>query len=229
MRKASHLSLRCLLLACSFICSAQQQPAPKNQTLPDIHFVFDHPELQVTHYEIDIDSTAKAHYESQIRGQEKGSTQQGIVRDFNISPATRDRIFSLAKAANNLDGNFDFTRNKIAFTGTKSITLNDEKGSHSIKLVWSENRHVMELVELLQGISGTLEEEPVLQRMLKHDRLGLNAELGKMEKAAGSGWLREINLISGILKEIADDPKIMDLARKRAERLLKLAAVNNET
>ena len=80
-----------------------------------------------------------------------------------------------------------------------------------------------QLADLLQGISGTLEEEPVLQRLRKYDPLGLNVELAKMEKLEKSGWLRELSLISGILRDIASDGKIMGVARKRAERLLQKA------
>ena len=83
----------------------------------------------------------------------------------------------------------------------------------------------MKLTDLFQGISGTLEEEPVLQRLRRYDPLGLNAELGKMEKLADSGWLRELNLISPMLKEIAEDGRIMGVARKRAQHLLSKATI----
>lgn len=230
MKLRHTLFLFCAVVALTAITDAQENPPAHGHPLPRIQFVFDHPDMPVAHYEIELSSDGAAHYESKSRGQEKGTFEEGLSRDFVVSAKTRDRIFALAKSANDLDGAFDFTKHKIAFTGNKTITLADSQGIHTAKLVWSENQQVMALVELFQGISGTLEEEPVLQRLRKFDRLGLNAELAKMEKLAESGWLRELNLISGVLKEIASDQQIMGLARKRAERLLKLAAPgSNET
>jgi hypothetical protein len=211
------------------LCVAAQ--TTPSTALPRIHFTFDHPELAVAHYEIDMDANGKAHYESKVRGQEKGTLDDGLSRDFTVSAGTRDSIFALIKSAHNLDGSFDYTKHKVAFTGTKTINLVDANGEHTAKFVWSENESLVRLADLFQGISGTLEEEPVLQRLRRYDKLGLNAELGKMEKLAESGWLRELNLISDVLKDIATDAGIMGVARKRAEHLLQKAAVSagNET
>lgn len=222
-------SLRILFFLLPLFALAQNSAT--SAAPPKLHFTFDHPDLPVTHYELDIDAAGAAHYQSRIKGQEKGSSEEGIARDFTLSADTRDRLFELIKAANNLDGTFDYTKHRIAFTGTKNITFTDTNGTHQAKFVWTENQPVTQLTEILQGISGTLEEEPVLQRMRHYDPLGLNAELGKMEKLANSGWLRELNLIAPILKDIASDSSVMGVARKRAERLLQKAALpgRNET
>src|SRR4051794_9494660 len=83
--------------------------------VPAISFTFDHPDLPVTHYQIDIAADGKAHYQSQTRGQEKGTAEDGISRDFVLSADTRSLIFDLVKKADNLVGNFDYARHKIAF------------------------------------------------------------------------------------------------------------------
>lgn len=223
------MSLRHLLFLLLVVLPAAAQSS--SPALPRIHFTFDHPDLAVTHYDIDVDTAGKAHYESKAKGAQPGTADDGVTRDFTLSPATRDRIFELVKSANNLDGVFAFEKHKVAFTGTKTITLTDASGTHTAKFVWSENQSVIALADLFQGISGTLEEEPILQRLRRYDPLGLNAELGKMEKAADSGWLRELGLIADTLKEIASDPNVMSLARKRADHLLQKATASphNET
>jgi hypothetical protein len=210
-----------VLLAFAPVLSAQSAAA--STALPKIHFTFDHPDLLVTHFDLDISADGHAHYESRIKGAEKGTMEEGVTRDFVVSPETTAHIFDLAKAANRLQGDFDFTKHRIAFTGNKTVTYTDEQGSNTAKFVWSENETVMKLSDLLQGISGTLEEEPILQRMRRYDPLGLNAELAKMEKLANSGYMRELNLISPILQELADDPNVMSPARKRAAHLLQKA------
>jgi hypothetical protein len=87
----------------------------------------------------------------------------------------------------------------------------------------------MKLSDLLQGIAATLEEEPILQRMRRYDPLGLNAELAKVERMVDSGYLRELNLISPILRELANDGNVMSPARKRAAHLLQKATQPNQT
>ncbi len=210
-----------LFLFCTQCLLAQS--GPPQTALPKIHYTFDHPDLPVTHFELDIAADGHAHYESRTKGAEKGTTDDGITRDFVLPAASVTRIFDLAKAANRVQGDFDFNKHRIAFTGNKTITYTDAEGSNTAKFVWSENETVMKLSDLLQGISGTLEEEPILQRMRRYDPLGLNAELAKMEKLANSGYLRELNLISPILQELADDPNVMSPARKRAAHLLQKA------
>jgi hypothetical protein len=211
-----------ILLLLSAWVSAQTRTAT---SLPKVHFVFDHPDLSVTHYEIDIDANGNAHYASRIKGQEKGTTEEGVTRDFTLSVSTRDHLFELIKATNNLVGNFDYTKHKIAYSGTKTLSYTGADGAtNTAKYGWSENETLMKLTELLQGISGTVEEEPVLERFRRFDKLGLHAELGKIEQLVKSGWMRELNLIAPILKEIAADTTIMGVARQRAERLYRLAS-----
>ncbi len=210
-----------LFVFCAQWLLAQSAPAPT--ALPRIHYTFDHPDLPVTHFELEIAGDGHAHYESRIKGAEKGTTDDGITRDFVLPAASVTRIFDLVKAANRLQGDFDFTKHRIAFTGNKTITYTDAQGSNTAKFVWSENEAVTKLSVLLQGISATLEEEPVLQRLRRYDPLGLNAELAKMERSADTGYLRELDLIAPVLQELANDGNVMSPARKRAARLLQKA------
>src|SRR5438309_105010 len=150
MKKTSRLLITTAVL-CLALSAFAQSPSPA--VLPTISFTFDHPDLPVTHYQTDIAADGKAHYQSQTRGQEKGTAEDGISRDFVLSADTRERIFDLVKKADNLVGNFDYARHKIAFSGTKTIVYTDATGSHTAKFNWSENESVMKLADLFQGIS----------------------------------------------------------------------------
>ena len=145
MTNASRLFVTIAVFALVLPAFAQ---SPSTTALPTISFTFDHPDLPVTHYQIDIAADGKAHYQSQIRGQKKGTTEDGISRDFVLSADTRDSIFDLVKKADNLVGNFDYARHKIAFSGTKTIVYTDATGSHTAKFNWSENESVMKLADL---------------------------------------------------------------------------------
>src|SRR5437868_2552225 len=109
-----------VFLVCIFVAlQLFAQNDPKPATFPKIHFTFDHPGLPVTHYDTDIAADGTAHYQSRIKAGTE-SSDEGVTRDFKLSEETRARIFALCKSANYLRGSFDYTKHKIAFTGTKT-------------------------------------------------------------------------------------------------------------
>jgi hypothetical protein len=198
----------------------KQSPA----SLPAVSFVFDHPQMEVPHYEFQIDAMGKGTYKSKAKADEQSGPAETLNREFNISPEAQSRIFDLAKEANYFDGKFDFTKTKIAFTGTKILSYSDQTRNGSTTYNWTENKAITELTRIFQGMSATLEAEPRLRHLRRFDKLGLNAELARLEQAANSGFLTQIGLIGDCLQEIAHDGSVMGMARKRAEHLLQLAA-----
>ena len=208
-----------VLMGCAFASAAQHSPSH----VAKIRFIFDDAELPISHYEIDLEATGKAHYESLSKPDADGHSDK-LTRDFSLPPAKVAQIFNLAKEANYFHGSFDYTEHRVAFTGTKTISYADDSHQETASFNWSENKPITEIATIFQGISTTLEKEPVLKRLSRFDKLGLNAELAVMERQAEGGWLQELGLISDTLEEISKDPSIMTLARKRASHLLQLAA-----
>jgi hypothetical protein len=194
--------------------------APSN---PKIGFVFDHDKLDVPHYEFELQQNCQATYESRSKPDPQNLEVETLKKEIKLSPSTCARIFQLAKSANYFNGNFDFTKSKIAYTGKKTLSYTGPEKSGSTSFNWSENPAITELTATFQGISMTLEAEPTLRRLRRFDKLGLNAELAQLEQEANSGWLKEISLISDLLEEIVQDKAIMGLARHRAEHLLEIA------
>jgi hypothetical protein len=76
------------------------------------------------------------------------------------------------------------------------------------------------LTNLFQGISLTIEFGRKLQFKHKYDKLGLEADLKAMEDAEANHNLAELQVIAPTLKDIADDPSVLNIARARARRLL---------
>ncbi|MCU1305461.1 MAG: hypothetical protein JWN45_156 [Acidobacteriaceae bacterium] len=192
--------------------------------LPKVHFAFDHDAMEVPHYEFDVDADGHAVYKSSGKPAAQSGEVETLNKNFNLSPATRTRIFELAKQADYFNGSFDYTKNKVAFTGKKTLSYSDKTRSGSASFNWSENKPITELASLFQGISATLEAEPRLRRLRRFDKLGLNAELASLEQLANSGFLAEIGLIGDCLRDIANDGAVMGMARKRAEHLLQMAS-----
>ena len=82
---------------------------------------------------------------------------------------------------------------------------------------------MQQLTDIFRGISNTFEGARRLQDLRRHDKLGMDAELRRMEEQAKKGSLLEVHAIAALLRELAGDPSVMHIARVRAVKLLRLA------
>ncbi len=215
-----------LLLSCSLGWSqtAQLEPGvqnPQHPSLPTITFTVDWPEIRPQHYAISVESTGRASYTALDDLSDPG---EPYMLKFTLSDPMRERIFAAAKALNYFKGDFDYTKHKVAFTGRKTLKYADPVRVSSATYNWSENAQLMDLTRLLMGIANTINSGRQLEHLHRYDRLSLNSELKSMEEAAKSHNLEEIHIIEPILRQLANDPAVMDLARQRARGLLSLAA-----
>jgi hypothetical protein len=199
-----------------------QEPAPTATSAlkePTITLAFDNPEQPLPHYTVAIGADGSALYEVPP----KPESPAGMVTSFKVSDATREKAFALAKALNNLDGNFDFTKHRIAFSGWRTFTYRAGATVHTTRFNWSETQAANALASLFEGIAATLEAESRLRYLRKYDKLGLNEYLGNLEKRAKSGGMKELPLLSKVLTELSNDPDVMNIARQRAQRLAQAA------
>jgi hypothetical protein len=232
MMKAG-LSLRVvsvLLWTASALAGQQQGPVlepgqPHAPAVPVVTFTFDWPSVQPHHYSISVDSTGSAAYQSRIA---QGTASQSIEGDpymvkFEVSAPVRSRIFQLARDANYFNGNFEYKKHKIAFSGNKTLAYSDFNQQHETSYNWSENPAIQQLTTIFEGISNTQEAGRRLEQLRRYDKLGLDAELENMEQMEHKHSLLELRSIAPILQEIAADPSVMNVARERAQRLLQAA------
>ena len=140
--------------------------------------------------------------------------------NFTMSAKDARKIFNLAQQVRYFNGNFDFTAHRIANTGKKTLTYADETRHFQTVYNHSENKAIQELTSLFQGISSTVEFGRKLQFKHKYDKLGLEADLKAMEDAQANHNLAELQIIAPILKDIAEDASVLNIARARARRLL---------
>lgn len=213
-------SLALWALAFSALQSAAgPQPAPPPAAavghlgVPRIKFEFRFDESVPSHYVIELDQAGAL-----LFSEDEEPTQQ-----VTISSGTKDRAFALAHELGDFDGDYDYRKSRVAFTGSKTFTYITEAKQQSTTVNWSENKAMTEMLAIFQGLGSTLDAGRKLRRMKKYDRLGLNAYLGTLQQQADNGWLRELSTISDVLHDIANDPAIMDMARRRALRLLQTA------
>ena len=65
-----------------------------------------------------------------------------------------------------------------------------------------------------------------LQYFHRYQKLALDDELKRMEDMAHENSLEELSAVGPILKQIAEDPSVINPVRARAERLLARAGVS---
>ena len=207
------------LLILASLCVAQTPGAPlaaKATAAPAVTFSFDFPQSQPSNYSIVVQSSGEAEYRT-AAGEETSPAPD--ITNFTMSPATRSQIFDLAQRARFFDGNFNY-KGKVANTGTKTLAFDDESRHFHTTYNYSTNPAIQQLTEIFEGISDTMQFGRNLEDAYQHQRLALDEQLKSMEEQAKDGRLQELQAIAPILKEISDDPSVMNIARARAQRLL---------
>lgn len=186
--------------------------------LSTITYTLDWPEAHPSHYRIKVESSGEAVYESlpdaTTDPADKYQTQ------FVMSSELRDRIFALAQKANYFDGKFNYTKSKIANTGQKTLDYTDGSKHFQSTYNWSENPTIQELTDIFYGISNTMESSSKLEYLKRFDKLGLPDELLSMLQLRSEGHLLELQTIAPLLRQIAQDSSLMNLARQRAQQLM---------
>lgn len=236
-RKLRVALLGVLVLAC---CSAYAQtpnlePGSAGSPVPIVSFELVRPGVEPSHYSIAVESTGKAAYRADEDGKqgENSSSTAGdpYLVKFTVSEPNRSRIFELAKQANLFNGNFDYTKTRIANTGTKTLTYSEGQlptpFQYPVKGVqnqatynWSENPAIQELTRIFEGMQTTLEFGRRLDFERRFDKLGVEAELKRLQELQKNGQAEEIQAIETILTNISNDSSVMHIARERAREIL---------
>lgn len=202
---------------------------PRKMSAPTITFTRDWPKGEPPYYRMTVHSDGSAEYLSHetplaTEADPNDSTNPPYSTGFSLTPASTQKIFSLAEQANFFNGNFNYDRHRVADTGNKTLAYSDSARHFQTSYNWSENNAIDDLTHLFEGIALTIESGEQLRHLMRFDKLGLNSQLTGMEEAASSGQMREIQLIAPILNQIASDSAYMHIAQQRARHLLSLAS-----
>jgi hypothetical protein len=217
------------LLAASTLLHAQAQPRqpeqPPRPAVPTVTFTFDWSSIEPHRYTIAVDSSGHAAYQSWTAdpAAAQSSADDRYLLKFTVSSAARDRILALARQLKYFNGDFEYRKHRIAFTGDKTLAYADPGRQYETRYNWSENAGIGELTALFQGISTTIESGRRLARMHRFDLLGLDEELKNLEGLALEHRAIELPIIAPTLQQIAEDPRVMNIARQRARHILLIA------
>jgi hypothetical protein len=225
------------LLASSRAQSPNLQPdRPGEKPAPVITFDLAFPAATPPHYSFTVESTGRAAYRSDDVGQQgrqESAAGDPYAYEFTISPSVCSRIFELAREANYFKGDFNYTKTRVADTGTKTLTYSEgplaalgkptQGVLHQTVYNYSENAAIQQLTTIFQSTSNTLELGRRLTYLRRFDKLGLDAVLKRAEEMVQEQQLQELQAIAPTLRAIADDYSVMHIARERAKHLLQPA------
>ncbi len=193
---------------------------------PTLSFTFDFPNSDPEHFDLTVHADGHATYDSNGKLSSMTEDKDPFHLDFDISAASRQHIFDLAKHAHYFDGDVDTKLPNIAFTGKKTVVYQDSKRNTQATYNYSANPAVQEFTAFCQHLSETLEFGRRLEFYRRYQKLALDDELTRLEEMQHDSELAEIPAIAPILQSIAKDPTILNMDRGRALRILDKAGVH---
>jgi hypothetical protein len=204
---------------------------------PTVNFTLDFPNANPSHYEITVGRDGHGTYSSNgqlgdtpsadadsTSSSDKASSPNSAHTDppleFTISDQVREQIFQLAQRAHYFSGKVDSGNKNIANTGAKTLTYKDGQHDGQATYNYSPSVPVQQITAIFQGLSETLEFGRRLTFFHKYQKTALDEDLRRMEELQKDSSLGDVQAIAPVLKKIADDQSVMNVARARALRLL---------
>jgi hypothetical protein len=180
------------------------------------------PNSDPENYSIVVDSDGHARYDCSVKVSPDSDEREPYSFGFELSSATRARIFDLTAQAHNFSTRLDAGNKKVAFTGTKTLTYREGQRVSSAEYNYSSVPAVQQLTTIFQGLAATLEFGRRLRYYHRYQKLALDEELKNMESQARDNELAELASVQPILQEIFDDPSVINVVRARAQRLIEM-------
>jgi hypothetical protein len=139
---------------------------------------------------------------------------------FEVGDALRSKIFGLTAQLHNFQGLDLDVHRKIANLGEKTFRWEQAGVSHETKFNYTLNPAATQLLQIFEGLARQQEHYELISRRMRYDRLGIYDALLQFESDLNRGLLPEPGRLVPLLEQIANDPKFVDVARKRAQLLL---------
>jgi len=188
-----------------------------------VRFTLDFPGANPSHYEISIQQNGHGTYSSNGQMDERSEPAAPAALQFTLSGKVCGEIFDLAKRAGYFSGKVDSGHKNLANTGAKTLAYQDAERSTEATYNYSSMQPVQRLTQIFQSLSTTLEYGRRLNYFHKYEKLALEADLKRMEDLQKENSLGDINAISAVLNDIANDQSVLNVSRARALRLLAAA------
>lgn len=142
-----------------------------------------------------------------------------VHRPVQLSAAFTEQVFTTARKRRLFAYPCE-SHMKVAFQGIKRLSYSGPEGSGACEYNYSKDKEIEDLGNSLLGVEFTILSGARMEKLLQHDRLGLDHELQILSDAVKDGNAAETGAIRETLTRIASDEQVMDRARRKARLLL---------
>ena len=163
---------------------------------------------------IRVDTSGQGVYES--RSLEDESDPKPLMLGEKVT----GRLFALTEELDHFRGLRFKSNKRIANLGEKTLIYRDSEREHQVVYNYSTNPNLRELVSLFERIANVQRHLAVLQHAVKFDRLGLATHLRKIQIDLEREAIVDPQQLVSTLKQIASDPRLLNLAQSRAQSIL---------
>jgi hypothetical protein len=208
-----------VLVGLGFSCAAGLSQSPATVT-----FQFEDQRQQPAKYTITLHEDGSGHFHADAGPSHPDDIAalpgEGQDRAIQLTPATAQHIFEIAKAKKFFNMACENGDAHLAFTGKKTLGYDGPEGHGGCSYNYSKDQKIEWLTTEMQGIAATLEAGRRLELEHEHGRLSLDAELETLETMAQNGQALELQTIAPTLLAIVKDDAVLQRAQKRARHLL---------
>jgi hypothetical protein len=214
---------------CLLFFAAAPAQSPSQSTKAEVSFHFERPGVPVPKFTLTVDENGTARYEADEVVAARGAAEadpvqmQHLDRTVTLSKAATEKIFANARALDRFNTDCASKAKNIADAGAKTLHYSGDGGEGSCTYNYSENKRVMLLTDLFQGITRTLDIGRKLDFQHRFDRLGLDSTMASLSEEVDGGRAMEVGVISPTLRSLVDDSEVLQRVRQRAARLLQTA------
>jgi hypothetical protein len=184
---------------------------------------FKNAQLAPAHWTLKLNPDGSGQFDAE--GGKPSSTDPNLIwagdvhRPVQLSPAFTESVFATARMRKWFDYPCE-SRMKVAFQGIKRLSYSGPEGSGACEYNYSKDKEIQALGNSLMGVEFTLMCGARMEKLLQHDRLGLDKELDILSDALKDGGAAEAGAIRDTLNRIASDEAVMERARRKARLLL---------
>jgi hypothetical protein len=197
------------------------QPQPDAPNVPQVTFELTWRAANPQWFQIAIDSTGRASYQSQAHTGVNETPGDPYELKFTASQKLRNEVFNVAKDLDYFKSDLSFTgKQNIASTGDKVLSYTAEGKTTKAKFDYSPNPKAQQLAKLFQQMSATFELGRQLDYSLRFDKLGVDQRLKQLEELERSRSAPGLQVLVPTLERVLNDPTSMNMSRQRANFLI---------
>lgn len=138
---------------------------------------------------------------------------------LTLGPQLSQRIFELANKLHDFQGVRLDVHRRIANLGQKTFTYEKDGETHEVTFNYTLNDSAGQLLDLFEGVAREEGDISDLRRTMRYDRLGVNDVLQQVETDYDQKLLPEPGQLLSTLDAIANDDRIVNIARDKARNL----------